>query len=311
MSWDLYKDQYLNLILTFKQAELVISIVDAVLKDFPHNLPKSLHKDLIDLLNVNLYGLTVCLADMKDRDVELGEYKPQTKVPQKIHPLIDRPVGEDEKEIDLNPIFLPFITIMGIRAKQRKPETRIDYQNIFYNQQIVMFISQIEAFIGDSIRAMCRAKPQIISSLQKQISWEAALAHPNRDSLFEYLIEEFVSLTLKSKDITGVVSTLINNHAIKLDIEPKFIKIVSLLEQVRHIIVHSGGLVDEKFIKKTGKLSASSGEPIQIDEKFLKDSGSSCIRLAQSIFEAVSKKYYDLPDPLSRIGFKFGGTFIT
>jgi hypothetical protein len=307
MSWNIYRDQYLNLILAFKQAELVTSVAEAVLKDFPRNLPETLRKDLINVLDASLYGLKIVLADMKKRGIEDDSvpHHVRTEV-EKMLSLIERPVTKDGKDIELNPIFMPVVTMSNIVAKQRKKRIEIDYQNFFFNQQIVMFIAHIEAFIGDSIRAICRAKPQVISSLQKQITWEAALAHPNKDSLLEFLIEEFVSSTLKSKDINEVIIILSKSYGIKLEVPLNTITVLSLAEQVRHIIVHSGARIDPKFVKKTGELPASIGEPFPINEKFVKNTASACISIAQSIFEAISKKFYALSDPLSKVGLRFG-----
>jgi hypothetical protein len=313
--WKNYKDQYLNLILSFEQARLITFVAGTVLKDFPRNLPNELKKIIIDLLMLTLQRNKAFLKYMKDNEGKIPVSILDEEVkPERINVLlseIDKLAIEVSNE-DINraldsPICRPWSTIGTIHAKLRKKGIlEIDYQNFFFQQQIVMSIAYIEAFIGDTIRAICRAKPEVITSSQKQVTWEIAFDYPDRDSLLDFLTEEFVSATLQSKDIPEVISALTKNHGIDLKVEQDSIKAIILAEQIRHIIVHTGGRVDRKFLKKTGNLTASLGEPFPIDEKFIEDTASACINIAQALFDAVSKKFYGLSDAVRLVGIKLG-----
>jgi hypothetical protein len=71
MSWDRYKDQYLDLILSFHQAEFITLIARATLENFPHNLPDHLKEDLDDYWKVIEYMMGVVVNDNKKLKGEL------------------------------------------------------------------------------------------------------------------------------------------------------------------------------------------------------------------------------------------------
>jgi len=295
MSWDRYKDQYLDLILSFHQAEFITLIARATLENFPHNLPDHLKEDLDDYWKVIEYMMGVVVNDNKKLKGELND--------REIEKII--PLNVNRDKVKLNPIFDPLIKMMMINATKRNDLLNMNYQKYFYQQQIVMFITYTESFIGDTIRAICRAKPQIIYSSKKQVSWETALSFPEKDELLDFLIEEFISDTVRSKDICEVISSIIKKYGIDININPGNLSALSLSEQVRHIIIHSGGCVDAKFLKKTGNSTVSFGEPFPVDEKLIKNTSLACKNVTQAIFEAVSKKIFDISNPLCIIGIKF------
>lgn len=266
MSWNKYRDQYRDLWLALNQADIITFVASSALKDFPKNIPKDLLKGMPDALRE--------FSAIMEGAAEAKDCASRGKFPE------------------------PFFSLFTINVLLREGRSQFDYEQALARQQLVMLLAHTEAFIGDSIRAICKARPEILTSSQKQITWESALSFPDRDSLLDFLTEEYISVTMRSKDLGGVLSILKKDHGLDLVIQTEHLSTLSLTEQIRHLIVHTGSQIDAKFIKKTGLTAEDIDKPFSMHQ-----ATKACLFVAQSVFKAVSKKFYGISHPLKEVGF--------
>lgn len=284
-SWEKYQSQYTDFLFAIHQAELTTLASGSALKDFPRNLPESLRVGLSETMKQVARALGIVLRDLDSK--KGGSRKLKSK-------------KVDVKE---SPAFTPMLMLWTIRIKQKKDVSKIDFQSALFRQQLVMIIAHTEAFIGDSIRAICGANPKMIISSKKQVTWEVALSFQDRTALLDSLIEEFVSAVLQAKDIGKILAGLEKDLGLPVDAAPESMANLSLAEQVRHLIVHVGGRVDAKFIEKT-KIANPVGTIFPVDEDFVKKTALACMDVGQSVFKAVSEKFFRVSDPLKVVGIK-------
>ena len=282
MTWDSYKSKHRQFLISMYQSDITLIAAGAALESFPKNLPESIKGDLAsDLLAVGnairkLFDKTGGLRKSKKvASIELGS-KP-------------------------NAAFYPMFNLLAVSAIEGQDTTKIDFQTALFRQHLVMIVAHVEAYLGDCVRAICLAEPRVLQSEHKQITWADALLCQDRSSLIATLADQFVNSVLLDKDIAGLLAHLKKLFKLEVVVEREHIKRLSIAEQVRHIIVHNGGRVDQKFKNKTG-LNLTIGEPFIVDESFVANAANSAVMVAQAVFKAVGVKFFKVADPLKDLG---------
>jgi hypothetical protein len=166
-----------------------------------------------------------------------------------------------------------------------------DFGSLVIAQELVILLAHVDAFISDSIRAMCKAKPIILIS-DKKISWRDVIETGNWDDLISYLTEEY-SYDLGWNSISDRISYISERHGLKISLsEP--IRRLSEAEQLRHLIIHNGGRVSQEYLKKTGKTDVDLGELITITHDYTKQVAEDALLLLNNIFLSVSEKFFGI-----------------
>ena len=94
------------------------------------------------------------------------------------------------------PAFIPMLHLYALLVKEGRSPNAFNFRSALFRQQLVMVIAHLEAFLGDSIRAICAAEPRVLESTQKQITWSAALAYADRAALLAGLADSFVGFLM-------------------------------------------------------------------------------------------------------------------
>jgi|GEM_PF-3876714 len=284
MSWAQYQSKYRQFLISIHQAQITTLAAGAALEGFPRNLPEPISTGLFDAMRTVAVLLEQAIAKRND----------QEKV--RIQIKADLP---DET----SPVLSPMLNMYALLLKEGQSPDSVDFESALYRQQLVMVIAHAEAFLGDSVRCVCLAKPRLLESDQKQISWSAALAFPDRQTLVAGLIDNFVGTMMQSKDVAGLLAQLRKTIGLEVLVDSKQLEQFALAEQVRHIIVHNGGRIDRRFCEKTG-LRGPIGELFQVDKSFVEAASTAALTIAQSLFISVSQKFLSIADPVAGIGWK-------
>jgi hypothetical protein len=144
-----------------------------------------------------------------------------------------------------------FIKMRALDAV-RGLEVPSDPQKGVFAQQLVTVVAYTEAFLADTLRAICRLRPEIVQSSQKELTWALALSFPDRESLLAALIDDFVSSRVRATDMKGFVTLFVKEQGLEFQLDPDDVASMALGEQVRHLLVHNGGRVDRKFLRLDG-----------------------------------------------------------
>ncbi|GEM_PF-5884080 len=166
-------------------------------------------------------------------------------------------------------------------------------KNVLREQDIVMTIAHTESFLNDSLIAICRKKPAIIENSQKQVTWEKALSHMTRESLFEDLMAEYIDSQFRGKSVADRAVYFIKKHGLNLKLQGDMLADLELAEQVRHIIMHNGGRIDARFKKRTGVTDLEVGSVYPLDDGFVRNVALSAAELGGEVFMAISEKFFD------------------
>ena len=112
--------------------------------------------------------------------------------------------------------------------------------------------------------------------------------------MIELLIKLNPSIIIprKYKKLDWRLKTLKNTFGIQLEENPHFINILKSMEQIRHIIVHNNGLVDQAFINNTGYTHFSIGQKIIVENQMIGFAGYIISWIVRDISRATLRKYF-------------------
>jgi hypothetical protein len=281
--WNQYRTQFQDFTLTLAEAELIAKAAGTALADFPRRLPEDARQGFVTAMYDVGEALTEVAGSLEDSTTNK--------------------ISEASVELDdPDSLFLPFLTITAIRAIQGQPIEQLKFQAALFAQQLITIIAHTEAFLGDTLRAICFARPEIVQTSQKQITYEVALSFPDRDFLFAALVDEYVTSRLRTNSMKGLVAALSKEHGLLFELDPQMIATMTLGEQVRHLLVHNGGRVDHQFIRRTGASSVQPDERYPLDEKLVREVKGACENATQEVFAVVAKKYFGIEDLHREVG---------
>lgn len=172
-------------------------------------------------------------------------------------------------------------------------DTTPDFSRLISSQELALTIAHLEAFLCDSVRAICRAEPAVLRR-RKQLTWEDVLAAGDWERLTDMLIElcayDFGWRTLREK-----VRTLTSEFGLTLSVPEDGLVLLSDAEQRRHAVMHNGGRASAEFLRKSNHESLSLNEQIPIEEAFLSRVNVEAGALCSEVFVALSEKHFGIP----------------
>lgn len=162
---------------------------------------------------------------------------------------------------------------------------------LLYQLAVVYEVALFEAFIEDVLRAVFLHEPRVLSS-SKTVSSETIINLGNYESVIEHLASQRISEVL-SGDWFKVIDEflrLFNVNMSRVQAE----EITEIME-IRHAVVHSIGLADQKLLRKVGSskygIRYKVGEQIILDLKTVDDISSDIDDVAYTIYEKMLNKF--------------------
>lgn len=283
MDWQIYKKRYHLFIASLGASGILTSVSSFIFKDFPDNLPPNIRKTVG-------FGLEQVISAAKSAGV-LNKSQVET---------FDKHSGkfEDSETISIySEIIGPFLFLKASEFAMKK---RFNWERLAISQQLIMIFTFFDAFFSDSIRSICEIKPEFLRR-DKKISWRKVLELGDFDILLHHLIETYV-FKLGWNDIEERLKTLEKEINLKLDIIEDDIKFLHYAEQIRNILVHSGGRVTPEFLRRAGSFAKGSkiGDYVNIDSNFLRKLYSLITNIGGELYLKVSTKFFCISESEAR-----------
>ncbi len=118
---------------------------------------------------------------------------------------------------------------------------------LLYQQLIVFLVTILETFIADALLLVFLNEPRCLSS-SRAMSWEKTIELGDYNSIINYFASQKVADVL-SGDWDKIVDEFEKLFNIKLSPEIEGKSVVEIFE-IRHVVVHNAGIVDQKFMTK-------------------------------------------------------------
>jgi hypothetical protein len=273
MAWDSYRLRYIDAKKAISQSRITSLAANEALKDFPKNVSPNQHKEVKEWFT-NI--------------IEIVERTDQESLGSRNHQLTSNKIESYRHVENINDCVFHLLVLHALGGKGVE---HLEFGSLLIAQELVILLAHVDAFLSDSIRAMCKAKPNILIS-DKKISWGDVIKAGNWDDLLSYLTEEY-SYILGWKSISEWINYISERHGIKISL-PEPIQRLSEAEQLRHIIIHNGGRVSQEYLNKTEKTDVELGEVITISQDYNKQVAEDALLLLSNIYFSVSKKIFGI-----------------
>jgi hypothetical protein len=144
--------------------------------------------------------------------------------------------------------------------------------NILPRTFVVSLVSQYDAYLGELYRSLFQSKPELISSLDKDLSFQDILNFSDLEELKDYVIEKEIESLLRDshyeqlKTLEKRVTKLTNKNFIlteNLPILPHFVEVT----ERRNLFVHCNGIVSRQYLEVCKKHKVPNISQVNINEQ--------------------------------------------
>jgi len=277
------------------QSLLVSIIAGESLKDFPQKLPQHLREQYSD----GIHTARKTAADLKvgpdgTYEMDFNLYGKQALFSQAAVGII----FEGSLVIAHHPHKPPITSSLFASL--------FDCDRTIQAHQLVMLFTQIEAFLSQTIRTICLAKPDVLKRRNQGISWQHVMEAVSLDDLKDLMIDRLAFSMSWRGDLKQRFESLNKIFGITLDASKADLHAIQILEKVRNIIVHNGGKVSQEFINRTHIRDVSVGDSYPVNEKDVLRLFRFARQLCGSLYIEVSTKFLDKkPSEITGVMFRF------
>lgn len=276
-----YKHKYIS----FKDSLIQTELISLVSSHFFHDFQTQTEESVYKLMTVVKEGLMALNKTSEETTVE-------TRVTRK--ELLNLLSDEYKYSLSFGTLLLIFNSFCDPFNTNKKPVSLSELGQRFCQharyQALVMVFAHLDAFINDTLRVACYARPQILKK-EKKITWEKVLQFQKMEELIEYFTEEYV-YEFGYQSVDEQINSLKEKPLkLKLTISNEELKFLRVLEKRRNLIVHNGGVVTQRYIEETNDTNVRVGQVVEISDQELDELFDIAHRLGSDLFLAVSTKF--------------------
>jgi hypothetical protein len=261
-----YRQTFMNFSVAVHQTHLMSLAAGDALKDFPKRLPVETRKAIV-----------ATIQDLKDKLELLGGAKTSTRRAQ--YPLDTS-----------SPLAIPSLLLFVTQIAAGKTPKEIDFDRLLYAQELVMLIAHLDAFLGDSLRTICRKEPKVLHS-NKQMRWDIILKQGNWQNLTESMIEEH-TYQFGWKSISERLAYLSSEYGLRITTPSAELLVIDQAEKIRHIVIHNGGKVSQEYIVRSGRSDVQIGELVPLSSHDTEEISIIAQMLGTDVFVAIAQKFF-------------------
>ena len=300
MLWKNFCRTYYNYEISVSQAKILTMVAGESLKEFPINLPENLGKTMAEAV--------IGYFDTFKIMINAAEEKMKGKQASSIHKIAEEYLsnvsGLNEIENRLSAEVINMLIAMTKIYSDENLSDDIDFERILYSQELVMLFAYLDAFMADSLRIICKKTPEILKS-GKKIDMDTIISCGGWIELLDYLTERYI-YEFGWPSLSERVEILKKRLGLVINFPENYLEILEQAENIRHIIVHNGGKVSQKYIAKTGQNDLVIGQFIPITNTYVNEIFYTARMFAGSLFIAVSKKFFEISDSELKLEWIFG-----
>jgi len=279
MLWQTYRKTYYNYELSVSQTRILTLVAGEVVKEFPNRLPQDLRGPLLRRMKELTRAFLATKAEARRERVVLDED--------------DMRGGSDRGGIKSN-LFEPALRMMIALGMLKAFSQGVDFEKLLCSQELVMLFTHLNAFMADSLRAICRVRPEVLGS-GKQIDWATALSFRGKKELRNYLTERYV-FDFGWESVPKRLEFLRGKLGLAIECPGSDLELIEEAENIRNVVVHNGGRVDQEYIAKTGQNDLVIGDLVSVTPKYVEQVSDATRMIVSELFVQVSKKFFHVAD---------------
>jgi hypothetical protein len=260
---------------TLRLQSIMLSVNEKTYSGFPQNIPDSMREDLADDLDPIIQAL--------------NEARDQLQLKSPPRPL--------DLDITKSGLTKDFLLLIISRIASDSSLAGIDdlFKVQSRRQTLVMIFAHFEALLYEFMRAIYLKEPRQMAS-RKVISLEDIVSATENDTLKDIMLDK--ALERWSYESMRNKIELFEKSGISLREFPDLKNRIFLLEALRHIIIHNGSRVDEKFQVAANKFGSGVcqdvGATYPIRPEDLLELFSDLAELSKSLYHKISAKFFKI-----------------
>jgi len=271
--WESYEVIYHTSQASIHQTMFLSAVTGEIFKDFPTGLPPAFgvkyQKLLTDLIKA----------------IESTKRSPDGRY----H--VDYNAISGDEEFSSIAIMMVVESAIAKRGVPTPKSDVSDFDRFLTSLQLVMLFAYIDAFLADTIRIVCRARPEVLKKQSKKIAYDRVIASRSLHQLKDELVDDFAFELGRQTDIKGRLKFFKDHFGIVVKCPATDLQGLAKLERIRDIVVHNGGRVSLEFMRKTGEKRFALGQVYPLTSKEIRALALFARRLSGSIFVEVSTKF--------------------
>lgn len=274
MDWETYKKTYHSYELSVNQTRVLTIVAAQVLEDFPKKMPKHLRAPMA--------------RDFKElgRLVVTAKFGRQTK---------QKKTKPKEIKFSLSSHLTDHVMAMYLaQLNLDMPRAELDFGRLLCSQELVMLFAHLDAFMADSLRIVCQARPEVLKS-DRKMDWATILSCGGWEELLNRLAEQHV-FAFGWQSLPERIEYLNDRLGLSLEGRGYDVKMLEEAANMRHVVVHNGGRASQEYITRTGRNDLAVGEIVPVTPEYVDDVFASSRMLASELFRKVSEKFFDVDD---------------
>ena len=182
------------------------------------------------------------------------------------------------------------------------------FVRVIWSEEVVMSVSLLRAFLANSVDLMLRSDSDLLETYYTEISngKSVPLMYPPKTVLalgwvrFLNLLREKKKSVFSGKPLGQQIASLDEDYELRMGLGNER-KMLDLVENVRHIIVHNDGKVDSRFLANTKISNLTVGDIYPLDAEFAESTSSLVATVAETVFSKISKLYLEVEYAASQV----------
>lgn len=275
--WNDYDRMFVDYGLALNQVQLLSSLSEQVLENFPLNIPP-------DIILPVIAKQHEIVHDVMERRGMAPGFELGDDLMKKL-----AKVKFDDK---MQRLYILYYNVYSLsRHYKNLPDFVFpDFQRIRLSQEIIMVYALTEGFISNSVRIACKLKPEIMKS-DKEIKWKELLSYHNWNELMENLVEKFV-YAICYGNLKDKIDNINDRFALELSLTADDIESLDEIDIIRNIIVHNDGKTTQRYIDFVGNNKLKIGDDLPLDNEHIEELLDNLTDLNYKVYAKISTKFF-------------------
>jgi hypothetical protein len=265
MQWDAFQRVHGAFEASLSQIAIVGAVAEASLHTFPKNLPTHLSTPMASTLR----ELAIAL-ERASVGLESGAIFATTTIE------------------DLHPLAVEYMVLL-INRQRGGGGSKIDLSVVARWQELVMVIAAIEAFLSETVRAVCSKEPNVLRTREKQISSEQVFAVGSYEALIAQIADKVVFAEGWGPLVKRLALPKIFGAAPAFD--GALLRRLARADVTRNLIMHNGGVVNAAALAEVPELPPV-GTALVVPRSELDALHGDAKVATWEVFATVSEKFF-------------------
>jgi len=271
MSWKNLIIKYTDFIILLDDIRVLSNLSFQIFHNYPKNIPRDIYEPISKDLSF-AKGLVNLHFDKSDKVGSKEEIDPTNFKPKS----------------NLSAIFLESVSAKAIQMMEtskdvptkketKTVELRSLFKKIILEQEFLSYYSIFEAFLSNLLTIIFKKYPKKLNpknlpeNESREIRWNDILQFSNYDDLIDFMIEKYIySFGYKSL-YERLKSLKSKKFGFKLSLDKKMKSLLDEIDELRNCLIHNGGRVTNKALKKLNNPDLKAGDWIIITPKTNED----------------------------------------